>query len=281
MTPKTWIVGTIAAGSLVAASVALAAPDREISLSAAQPMTTWDGGPVTGVDAARADDDDTLLKLADDGNLAVTTSEASGNAVDLDLYVYRANAAGEPQGDALVAGEEFSPDESVSVRNLKAGTPYLIRVVGYVAAGATYKGTAKLTPIAGGPGGPSGPTGPGGTTDLTPIAAFKGLPRSAKAKKFRKLKGTATDDQGVTRVEVALVLSKGKKCKQLKGKKFVALKKCTGPTSFGTAKGTTKWSFKLPKLKKGKYTAFARAVDSAGQRQAGYTKANKKSFKLK
>jgi hypothetical protein len=56
----------------------------------------------------------------------------------------------------------------------------------------------------------------------------------------------------------------------------------SAPTSFIAAKGTTKWSYKLrKKLAKGSYTLFARATDSAGQAQAGFTPANKRAFKVR
>ena len=35
------------------------------------------------------------------------------------------------------------------------------------------------------------------------------------------------------------------------------------------------------KLKKGSYTVFAQAVDSAGQKQAGFSAANKRAFKVR
>jgi hypothetical protein len=87
----------------------------------------------------------------------------------------------------------------------------------------------------------------------------------------------------VSRVEIALQLKKGKKCKQMKKSgRFAKQAKCDAPTSWLKAKGTTKWSFKLKKkLKKGNYTVFARATDSAGQVQAGFTPANKRKFKVK
>jgi hypothetical protein len=148
----------------------------------------------------------------------------------------------------------------------------------------TFKGVMTFS---GGAAAPSPSTTPTGTpaagttpgaTDQTPDTKISKV--SAKKRTFA---GTATDDKGVRKVEVALQLTKGKKCTQMtKSGKFVKEAKCGAPSSWLAAKGTTTWSYKFKKkLKKGSYTVLARATDSAGQVQAGFTPANMKAFKVK
>jgi hypothetical protein len=268
-------------------AAAWAAPARTIDVGAAKPTATWDGSGVSGVLGA-GPSDDTLVKLSDAGNLTVSVGEFGPTGEeDLDVDVFKADAAGEPVGNAIAEGQEVG-EESVAIKNLKPGN-YLVQVYAYVGADTTYKGGLKFVSaapveVAPAPGSPAPAPGANpATTDQTPSAAITKLAKSSKAKKFRSFAGTASDDKGVGRVEVAIELKKGKKCQQLNKKgKLVKSKKCGAPTSFLLAKGTTSWTFKLKKaLKKGKYTAYARAVDSAKQVQGGFGPANKKAFTLK
>ena len=287
-----------ATGALATAAVAWAAPDRDATIAEGTPYS-WDGGPVTGTPFATVDDDDTLVTLSGAGTLKVALSEPSDNATDIDLYVYKSDDAGEPKGDPIVSAETGGSDESVSAKISGAGK-YLIRVSGWAAAEGTYKGKATFTSSAAAPapqepgtgGNPGTGTSPANGTpanqtqpgpDNAPVATIGKLAKSAKAKKVKTFSGTASDDKGVAKVEIALVLKKGKKCTQLTSKgTFKKLAKCQGPTSFVAAKGTTSWSYKLKKrLKKGSYTLFARATDSAGQQQGGFSASNKKTFKVK
>jgi hypothetical protein len=286
-----------ATGALAAAAVAMAA-DREAALVAGTPYK-WDGGPVTGSPLVTADDDDTLVTINEAGSLKVVIGEPGGGAEDIDLFLYKADAAGERVGDPVASSEEGGSDESISAK--VAVGKYIISAQGWASVEGTYKGTATLTGSGtaapapeptnsgGNPGSGTAPsngnptTTQGGGSDATPTAAIGKLAKSARVKKLKGFSGTASDDKGVAKVQVALVLKKGKKCTQMNAKgKFTKLKKCAAPTIFVDASGTTSWSYKLKKrLKKGSYTLFARAIDSAGQTQAGFTPANKKTFKVK
>jgi hypothetical protein len=292
------LTGLSAGMSLAVAAVAFAAPDREFSPSAAMPTLQWDSAPMTaGVLGVDSDRDNTLVKLPAGGNVAIKLtdfSEPSGAGADFDIRLYAANAEGDPEGEAL--GEAINTDaeqESLTVKNLKPGN-YNVEVNAFATVEGTFHGNITASgaatagsapaPSGGGEGGtPSGPApaptaAPAPATDATPDAKLGKV-----AKKPRSFKGTATDDKGVAKVEVALQLKKGKKCSQMTAKgKFVKLAKCDAPTSWLLAKGTAKWSYKLKKkLKKGGYTVFARATDTAGQVQAGFTPANKRAFKVK
>jgi virginiamycin B lyase len=129
---------------------------------------------------------------------------------------------------------------------------------------------------------PPGGGGLPGGRDLAPRATIdvpaKG---AARAGKLRKLMGTASDDKGVARVDVAVLkLSGGARaakrvkpkpaCSQLTAAgKFIRVKpkgrRCS-PTVFLRAKGTRRWSLKLPAaLPAGSFVVYARATDTAGR----------------
>ena len=154
---------------------------------------------------------------------------------------------------------------------------------GWLAIEGFYKGTAEFLPAEAAAPAPGGQVLAGGAGDRRPEAKITKLPRSVKAGKLRGFSGTAKDDKGVARVEIAVVQVKGKSCKQMKSNGTLAtLSKCSAPTSWLRAKGTTSWSYKLKrKLPKGSYQLFARAKDNAGQLQGGFGSASRKSFKVK
>ncbi len=276
-----------AATSLTFGAVAIAAPDRVAELGGQTPVYEWDGAASGADGGVDADTDNTQVKLKEGGSLQINLSkfeEPVGTGADFDIRVYKADGAGDPEGDPLGESIDADSEKDALKVTLKAGS-YVVVVNGWVTFEGTFHGKLTFTGAGGtgptgpsGPSGPSGPTGPTGTD--TPPDARASKPKGKKPKKFR---GTASDDKGVSRVEIAVQTRKGSKCKQLLiSGRFGAQAKCDAPTSWLRAKGTTKWSFKLKKkLKKGAYTLFARATDSAGQVQAGFTPANKRNFKVK
>ena len=268
------LVAVIAVAGAIAIP-AFAAPDRSSTLNAATTKFEWDGGPVTGTPVNDVEVDDTLLTIETPGSLKVNTKEPDDTSVDIDILIYKSNAAGEPQGDPVKTAETGSAEETVTA-NVTEGK-YLVRVIGWLAVEGFYKGDATLTPDTG------GSPQPGGTTDTPPEATISKLAKSAKASKFKTFKGTARDDVSVARVDIAIVKVKGGKCTQMTSPgKFAPLEKCTAPTKFLKAKGTTTWSYKLKKeLKKGSYVLYARATDGAGHVQGGYGPASKRAFKVK
>jgi hypothetical protein len=130
-----------------------------------------------------------------------------------------------------------------------------------------------------------------------PTARIVGLKSKVKRRSLKRIHGTATDpDDGVARVDVAVVRLIGgakavtsrkarKRCQVLRSNGRLKTGKRSGGRcrpSFLKAKGTTNWSLKLRKrLPKGKYVAFARATDKAGQRQAGFPKGSRKAFRVR
>jgi hypothetical protein len=259
----------------VLALPAFAAPDRKTSLSATTTSFEWDGGPVTGTPVNDVDTDDTLLKIETPGSLKVETKEPDDTAFDIDIWLYKSNAAGDPQGEPIKKAETGSAEETVTAT--VAEGYYLVHVLGFASVEGMFKGSAKLTPDTG------GTPQPGGATDAPPEASISKLAKSAKASKVKKFKGTARDDVTVARVDIALVKVKGSKCTQMTSNgKFAPVAKCDAPTKFLRAKGTTSWSYTLKKeLTKGSYVLFARATDGAGQVQGGFGPASKRAFKVK
>lgn len=274
------------------ATIAFAEPDRTFTMSAAKPTADWDGGPISGAIVVNDSFEETLVKLNEPGDLKASISDVSdaSGTVDLDLYLFKSNAAGEEDGDPLVESESEGNDEMVSKKGLAPGY-YLIQVTAFTAVEATFKGHAVFTSAGGGTPDPSAtpgatPTpapGPGGSQDATPDATIAAVKKSYRSRKLKGFKGTASDDKAVSKVEVAIVRKKGGKCFALTSRGTNArIAKCDAPNVWLDATGTASWSLKLPKkLKKGSYTIFARATDNAGQRQAGFTAANKKTFKVK
>jgi hypothetical protein len=262
-----------AAGAL--ALPASAAPDRSGALSAEATKYEWDGGPVTGTPAGGTDDDDTLLTIGTPGSLKVETSDPDDTTLDIDLYLYKANDAGDPEGDAIKQSETDAAEETLTASVTEG--KYLVRVTGFVAVDGFYKGVATLTPSTGGTPQPAGPT------DTPPEATIAKIAKSSKGGKLVKFKGTARDDVSVARVDIALVKRKGDKCAQMTSPgRYAPLAKCDAPTKFLRAKGTTTWSYKLSKpLKKGSYVLFARATDGAGHVQGGFGPASTRAFKLR
>ena len=271
-----------AAGLLAVAPAASAEPSRKGDLSGAAAFA-WDGGGVTGLPVVAITDDDTLLNVTQDGKLTVRLSDAADTAVDLDVLVYKSNAAGDAVGEPIVTGEEAGSDESVT-KDVVAGL-YLVRVTGWASVEGTYRGKATLAVPAPAPAPPAAtppaPTAPTAAPDLMPEAKLGRLPR-ARASRALVFRGSATDDRGVSRVELAIVRTSGGKCRQLTARgRFAPLSKCAAPSSFLKAKGTRSWSLRVKGLPKGSYTVFARAVDTIGQRQGGFSPSNKKAFKVR
>jgi hypothetical protein len=139
-------------------------------------------------------------------------------------------------------------------------------------------------------------TGPDRTVQLKanaePHSKILGLKSKVKARKLTRLHGSASDGDGIARVNVGLIrLAGGAKLakascivlrhghfKRVKAKKHA---RCGRPT-FVKAKGTTRWSFKLPKLPRGSYVAFSQAVDKTGKKETHFStrRRNERRFRV-
>ena len=259
-----FLVAAIAALALPA--LAAAEPNQSATLDASTSVFKWSSGPVVGVAPTSEIDqaypcgspghfcDDTLLNLPLGGDLAVKIAPTSEAAIDLDLYLLESNAAGEP-GKLLRSSVAFQSEEQVAAPKLKAGY-YLVRVNSSVSAGGTYDGEATLK-NAGAPA-VTPPGAPDAGANAAPTAAIKKLGKTVKAKRLKGFSGTAADDKGVSKVEIAVVRG-------------------SASPRFAAAKGTAKWTYKLrKKLRKGSYTLVVRVTDTDGA-----TALVKQAFKVK
>jgi uncharacterized delta-60 repeat protein len=143
------------------------------------------------------------------------------------------------------------------------------------------------------------PAPPPGTDKTKPHSRIRKLSRVVLASKLKRFAGTASDDGGVKKVEIALLRRVGKVaafskrqkagCLWLRNSraKFKKVKprrgKCAKPR-FLRAKGTKKWAYKLRKhLPPGKYILYARATDTSGNRETSFTakRGNRKAFRVR
>jgi hypothetical protein len=87
----------------------------------------------------------------------------------------------------------------------------------------------------------------------------------------------------VARVEVAVARIVGKRCRFLAASgKFSAAASCGAPRSFMRAKGAASWRFtKRARLPRGRYRAYSRAVDPAGNIEYGAHTGNRARFKVR
>jgi hypothetical protein len=136
------------------------------------------------------------------------------------------------------------------------------------------------------PGTPATPPGvPEGTqpSDLPPQAVIKQNALSATAPRKRRATGIAKDDHQVVRVEVAVVRKRRNRCRELgSSQHFSGWHRCRRPRSFLTAEGTTSWSLKLlPRLTKGYYVVYARAIDNSGQQQVSFGTKSRRAFRVR
>jgi hypothetical protein len=131
-----------------------------------------------------------------------------------------------------------------------------------------------------------------------PHSKIKGLKSKVKAKKLKSFHGTASDNDGVARVQIALVGFKGRahvaakkkrgtclllqSTGRLKSSKADGKNRCT-TRKWLAAKGTTSWTFKLKKkLPKGSYVLFSRAIDRKAKVESHFSakRGNRVAFKV-
>lgn len=119
--------------------------------------------------------------------------------------------------------------------------------------------------------------------DLAPQAVIKKNGLRARKASRRVVSGTATDDNKVVKVEIALVHKTGGNCRELLASgRFSKKRRCRRPRSFITAKGTTRWSYKLRhRLKRGYYVVYSRATDDAGHKQFSFGTKSRRPFRVR
>lgn len=142
-----------------------------------------------------------------------------------------------------------------------------VTAVDWIGLTSTRSRTVTVTPAQ-----VQNPPPPPPPPNKAPSGTIGKLAKKVKTKKLKAFTGTASDDRGIARVEIALVkIAKKPRCQQLTGPaaKFGTLKpdkkkRCI-PTKYLKATGTAKWSYKLTKkLPVGSYALYARVVDTDG-----------------
>jgi uncharacterized delta-60 repeat protein len=138
---------------------------------------------------------------------------------------------------------------------------------------------------------------PGSPDHVKPHSHIRRVPHVIRASKLKWFAGTASDNSGVAKVEIALLRRVGKtaafsrrraSCLWLRSNraKFKTLKPKRGRCAtarFLRAKGTTKWVFKLRRhLAPGSYILYARATDQSGNRETRFSSklGNRASFRV-
>jgi hypothetical protein len=135
------------------------------------------------------------------------------------------------------------------------------------------------------PGTPATPPGVPGAqaSDLPPQAVIKRNRLSSRKARTRRATGVATDDHQVVRVEVAVVRKRRNRCRELgSNQRFSGWHRCRKPRSFLAAKGTTRWTFNLrPRLAKGYYVVYARAIDNSGRQQTSFGTKSRRPLRIR
>lgn len=110
--------------------------------------------------------------------------------------------------------------------------------------------------------------------NLPPRSRIKGVPHKIRQEMLKGFHGTASDPDGsVAKVQVSLVRRPGGKARA-----SAAVK----PTHWRTAKGTTKWSFRLRHpLAPGRYVVFSRAIDNQGLAESAFSKRDHNRYRFK
>ncbi|HEV2999169.1 MAG TPA: hypothetical protein VGW75_00415 [Solirubrobacteraceae bacterium] len=285
MTTRTKITLGAATAVLVTAATALAAPNREASLTPGGPGYGWDGGPISGgalfaeVGAVvpcgpGKECDDTLIRAPQRGQLVVEIDSPDAHpGQDIDLYVFESDEEGTP-GRQLKSSTTATSKESVTV-NVPGGI-YLARVVAAAAADATFDGTATqavLPPLdedrrppdfgpdpapppagsGGGAGGGAGGGGAGGgisgsSRTTPPIGNAAPSSRVRRpGRRSRTLAGVASDPDGtVLYVDVALVrLRSDGRCRALSPRGTFRRIRKCTAPPFVRARGTGRWKVRM------------------------------------
>jgi hypothetical protein len=150
---------------------------------------------------------------------------------------------------------------SVPCMSIRSLLPIALLVAGALTAGPASAQSPTDNPVPG--------AQPGACTDA--VKPTSGFTRKAARRAGRKrlLRGTARDiGCGVDRVAISVQRKHGKTYKSLFRKRPLLRKMRRGRQHWLVARGTTHWSFRLPKrLPRGTYLVRTRAIDFAGNVQ--------------
>jgi hypothetical protein len=247
------IAALLVAGAAIAAPVALAT-DFAAELSSATPEFTWEASgngvsdPIQGENLGCGapqgyDCDYIVLDVKDPGTLKValdaeqdTSNPATPPNPDLDLYLYKADAEGAPEGEPIAESATEVAAESLSAP-VTAGK-YVAVVEYWWSIDGSYAGTAKLE-TTGGPQGTATATATATVTATATATATATPPPSSppsqpqasppppsqqaapapapKAKKAKKSKRKACIKKAKKTKNAKQRKAKLKRCKKIKG----------------------------------------------------------------
>jgi hypothetical protein len=213
------------------------------------------------------------------------------------------NGSVDPGGAAVGVHFDFGPTaaygSSTAVQKLAPanGSTAFSAAVSGLPAGGTIHYRAVAQSDFGTFAGPDRTIGAGGgAANDEPHSRITGLGHKVKSKKLKSFHGSASDSDGIARVEFGLIrLENGAKvakkhatCLVLRSNgrfKRVHAKKhgrCSRPAVV-KAKGTNKWSLKIKgKLPPGTYVAFSQAVDKTGKKETHFSthRGNERRFRV-
>jgi hypothetical protein len=213
-----------------------------------------------------------------------------GGPVQVEFQFGTTTGYGQTTTPQTIGPTNSSTPFAATITGQPASTPIHYRALAITDFGTVAGGDQTFTTAA------NPPPPPGGNDE--PHSRIKSPHGSIKSKKFKSIKGTASDSDGVKRVEVAVVgftrgvhvaakkrgtcllLRSNGKLKRTKADKR---NRCT-KRIFLKAKGTTSWTFKLKKkLPKGSYVIFSRAIDKTGKLETHFSssRGNRVTIKVK
>jgi predicted acyl esterase len=148
---------------------ATAAPVQTGSLSASSSEFSWQGGPLSGGSlvgepcGTTHQCEDILLHVGDSGELEIEWQASSpGDQAWLFMELYKSDAEGNPEGDAIVG--TGAVDNQGAVLAVVEPGDYIVRVGAFLSVAATYEATATLTPGSVDDGAEFGPEPPDAST---------------------------------------------------------------------------------------------------------------------
>lgn len=185
------------------------------------------------------------------------------------------------QADAGVTADQRGAARTVDLADVANGTGSDGTDIGAVERGAPVPPVPAVVaaqPAQPVPSAPAPPK-PAPSSGFVIVSPTSRPNRVRKARQPVQLRGTS--QAGTRKVRVAVGRKTGSKCRfLLKSGKFSAKRDCRR-TLYVTAKGTRHWTLKLPKLAKGRYTVWSRAIGVSGSVERKQTTRNFQRFTVK
>jgi Tol biopolymer transport system component len=232
-----------------------------------------------------------------DGHRIVFSSNRAGPVLDFDVYVMSADGSDQTPlttDHGFNVAPAWSPDGRRIAFNGDRADGQKVRVIDADGSGETRVTATPMAARESTPAWQSAPTAPASSdpqpsagpasgsiaTDSPPRSRITLKTRSVASRSWRAIRGTATDDHAIARVQVSIVrrvsINGHARCRALTARRRWQLYRPTGrscaPRFLLRARGTTTWSLRLKRgMPTGGYTITTRAIDDAGQREARFS----------